>query len=337
MKYLVLILLLVACAEKQDDIIKQNANTPIVSKYTFPGIDGGAITKTLNGTLLVGGGHANVGVDVFASTDNGLTWSKRYTFPLVADKGGASTMITDGGIVYFSLESEVHNTGSQYHSAIWKSSDNGFTWVKVLDNDTYVISFSKVRDVSNRIAVSLNLVPQIGGYKQGIVDFGWFDPISETIEVVSRVATVGDEPGVVNDPSEGFYFRRPSDNAIIGAIRFGEAPYIPFLRLKVSLDEGLTWTTHDTKWAGYAGMASACVNSRGELWASGYYEPANEVAYSAVWQIDPESGAILQRLFPFTQEAGIRVGNGQIYCDNDSSNVFTVLMNGSLTFTQLSL
>ncbi len=334
------------CASRKDlppSVVQSIATShsgTIVNPQTGRPLYFGAITKAPNGDIIVAGRaeEAPIGdVIILSSSDHGVTWVYRRSIIPTDVPIGMQTMVTVGSAVLLSIVSCIEATDGEIQSHIWRSDDSGITWTKVVRDTHYQWIFSRVLDSAGRVAVSLTYSPQAAGlgYKYAITDFGWFDLTTNTIEITSRLASVGDQPG--NFPSEVFYYRRPSDNALVAAVRWGESPEIPYLKLKISTDEGLTWSQTNIVWQGYAGLANACVNSEGELWATGYLKVADYTSFTVVWQIDPETGLILGTYFPFSQFTGVQVGNGQVYCDQDSPNLFLATGNGPLTFAEVEL
>ncbi len=342
MKTLLLIfsvLLLNGCNPKSEEpmSVSQSIETRnvrvVVNPLTGKSLKFGAITKAPNGDFIVAGVQA--GLVVLSSSNKGLTWTHRKTIRSSTAPVGPQTMITIGGSIFLNALTSVETFASETQSHIYRSDDNGETWDLVLTDTMNQLMFSPVFDNLGRAAISLTHSPLAGGmgYTKAHVDFGWFDASTNSIVNVSRLASAGDEPE--NFPSEIFYFRRPRDGALVAGVRWGESPGIPFIKLKVSRNNGATWYDSGITWPGFAGMASACVNSKGELWAAGYLKVADYTSFTVVRKIDANSLLVTGTYYPFSQTTGIEVGNGQLYCDGNDANVFLAINNGWLTFAEV--
>jgi len=321
-----------ACGKNNNNFIAANIN--VLSEISLSivageGVASGAMTKADDGSFIIASGSRDTmgRIFIFKSDSFGSVVSDVINF--YPRPASPHTMINVNGRIILNIETENHQSGSEYHSEILISDDNGDSFNQVKTDENYVYMFSSVFDSSGRVAVSLWHIPQ-SGYKNSIVDFGWFDPVTFETEVMSRLATVGDEPH--NFPSEVFFYRRPSDQAIVAAVRWGEAPEIPFLKLKVSQD-GSAWADQGSVLYGYAGKASVCINAKGEMWGLSYLKTVNYVAHTVMWRLNPETGVIQETRYPYSQYGNEDVGNGQIYCDSSSDNLFIAVNNNGLTFS----
>jgi hypothetical protein len=332
--------LLTACSTGKVSVVN-HANIPVVYTHVFSpqsgiSILGGSLHRTSDNEFVVAGGSdfAYRRMHMYKSTGYGtanVVWRMVQIFEDDSVWLCASHMTAVGATLYFSIVTGGHKSGSLYQSRIYKSIDNGESWQLFVTNTRYQIMLSGVRDHRGRIAVLLSEVP-LTGWHLGNVNFGWLNPRSGRIETVSRMASMNDEPN--SFPNETTFYRR-SDGAIVALIRWGEAPHIPFVQPRISYDEGRTWRTFGPRWPGYAGQVSVCHNALGQLWAGGYHKVADYTAYTAIWQVNPETAEIIGTKYPFTQVAPLQVGNGQIYCDGLSANIYAAENNGVLHFAEI--
>lgn len=265
---------------------------------------------------------------IATSSDDGLTWTERQTISISSYEAWAYTMIAKGNDLYLSVMSEFCTSNATYQGRIYKSSDNGITWNLVFYTNQYAIQLSEVFD-GDKIGVALYQALYPLDYQDADVDFGWFNTSDNTLSGINRLSTHGDE-GTGSFPSEIFFYKRPIDNGIVSGIRWGEYPDIPYLKLKISFDNGITWKPFGSQWSGYAGMANITVFN-GNYFCCGYFKPDISHAYSVIWQIDPNTGQILKTHYPFNDSyIGVWFGNGQLCNKNDK--IYFVLGNDEMTF-----
>lgn len=269
-------------------------------------------------------------VRVYKST-NGINFTVVKTIEEASYKNMSNTMTKHNGNLYLSILRVDLPTASVYRSDIYKSIDNGGTWTKVFSSNDYGVSFSNVLN-GNKCAACLYHVP-VTGYTNAYVDFGWYNFDTDNIEVITRLATTGDEAGTF--PSEVFFYKKALGN-IVACIRWGEYPQIPYIKLKESANNGVSWSSMGVTWDGYAGMANIAEKD-GIAYCCGYYKPSVQVAYTCIWIINKETGSIIKTHYPFGKVAvQVATGNGQIITGLDGQ-LYGCLGDGDQKFIRIKI
>lgn len=300
-------------------------NQPMTFNISDTGlIDSGSIAIAPNGDYVVAGNVDDTNGKIITSSD-GKIWITRQLFSNNGLSIGLGRMITIGQSIYVTVASGPYTINGYYHTIVWKSIDNGITWLQVSVNTQYIIMWSHIV-IGTKVAVALYAVPQTG-YKYAWVDFGWYDTSTDTVSYTSRLVTTGDQPSF---PSETFIYQRPVDGALVAIVRWGESPNIPYSMLYLSQDNGTTWTSMNVTWQGLAGNIVGCNSVNGEYWFAGYQEDSRANVSSAVWKIDPNTGNVQGMLYPLGAGIYGTKGNGGIACKGTEVDV--LLGNGTLQF-----
>jgi hypothetical protein len=332
---LIAVISLVGCATGSSD----NSNN--MFEKTMPFTNEGTITIAPDGSLIAGG-HVSTGALVLRSTDQGHTWQQSLSITDTKTLSVGSS-ITSNGNVYISVGNESYETDSHDQVDVYKSVDNGQTFQLAMHFPYGYIQFSHIVQ-DTKIALTATYVPAMPGtndgygnetgYMNAYVSFGWYDTATDTVQIVSRVATTGDQPN--NFPSEVFMYQRASDLGIVAVVRWGEAPNIPYEVLEVSLDNGQSFQNTSIVWQGIAGGLTGCTDSEARLWVAGYEEKSSSDVRSIIFQINPETGKILPgAVYPYDKniEQGTQ-GNGGITCNG--TEVSALIGNGTINFVSFS-
>jgi len=327
------VLILMGCAHS-------DSNSQKAQVYDTGLVNSGAIAIAPNGnTVISGNKDSNHGV-VMSSAD-GKIWTITQSFDSNGlDLLGLGKMVTVGNAMYLTVATGPYTIDGYYHTDVYKSIDSGVTWKKVYTNTQYTIMWNNTV-IGSQVAVALWGVPQ-SGYQNGYVDFGWYDISSENLIVSSRIASTNDF-GDHNFPSETYIYARPSDNALVAIVRWGESPQIPYSRLKLSIDNGLTWTDTGIVWAGMAGNIIGCKTDDGQYWFAGYQEESRSKVSSTIWQSNPNSGSVYNFIYPFGLSTDLvpskgLSGNGGIACHGKTISALlgNTRGNGNLEFISFS-